>query len=312
MHEYRHILFVSLGIADETESVKQALRIARANQAAMEFLVVVPELPASLSQYEQSFHESLKERLNNSVRAALSTLDIPDRFTPTRVEIECGTAPAIRVIRHVLRNAHDLVVMGVEPGDNARGFKAVSMELLRKCPCAVWLCRPIERTDQTGHIAVAVDPQSEGQAGHDLALKLLKQGRSLADMYDTELNIVSCWDYPLEEYLRGNVWIKMSEIELQKAVTDSQACHAAALDGLIHESSIGGTHQIHQVRGQPDKLIPAFIEDKKINVLVMGTVARTGIPGFIMGNTAENVLQKLSCSVLAVKPNGFVSPVRAY
>ncbi|MFO0070344.1 MAG: universal stress protein, partial [Alphaproteobacteria bacterium] len=30
------------------------------------------------------------------------------------------------------------------------------------------------------------------------------------------------------------------------------------------------------------------------------------------GNTAENILQKLSCSLLALKPNGFVSPVKAY
>jgi len=41
----------------------------------------------------------------------------------------------------------------------------------------------------------------------------------------------------------------------------------------------------------------------------MGTVARTGIQGFIMGNTAENILNQLDCSVLAVKPPGFVTPV---
>lgn len=44
----------------------------------------------------------------------------------------------------------------------------------------------------------------------------------------------------------------------------------------------------------------------------MGTVARTGIPGFIIGNTAENILQKIDCSLLALKPLGFVSPVKAY
>lgn len=44
----------------------------------------------------------------------------------------------------------------------------------------------------------------------------------------------------------------------------------------------------------------------------MGTVARTGIPGFIIGNTAENTLREIRCSLLALKPNGFVSPVKAY
>ena len=41
----------------------------------------------------------------------------------------------------------------------------------------------------------------------------------------------------------------------------------------------------------------------------MGTVARTGIPGLLIGNTAETILQRVDCSVLAVKPDGFVSPV---
>ena len=47
----------------------------------------------------------------------------------------------------------------------------------------------------------------------------------------------------------------------------------------------------------------------QIDLLVMGTVCRTGLAGFIIGNTAEEVLSALNCSVLTVKPEGFVSPV---
>lgn len=45
-------------------------------------------------------------------------------------------------------------------------------------------------------------------------------------------------------------------------------------------------------------------------LLVMGTVTRTGIQGFLIGNTAEQILQRVACSVLAVKPDGVVSPVQ--
>ncbi|WP_421712475.1 universal stress protein [Aeromonas salmonicida] len=58
--------------------------------------------------------------------------------------------------------------------------------------------------------------------------------------------------------------------------------------------------------------MPQYVADHQIDILVMGTVARTGISGFFIGNTAENVVQKLECSLLALKPNGFVSPVMAY
>ena len=41
----------------------------------------------------------------------------------------------------------------------------------------------------------------------------------------------------------------------------------------------------------------------------MGTVGRTGVAGLVVGNTAETILEQLQCSILALKPPGFVSPV---
>jgi nucleotide-binding universal stress UspA family protein len=47
-----------------------------------------------------------------------------------------------------------------------------------------------------------------------------------------------------------------------------------------------------------------------VDLVVMGTVARTGIAGLFIGNTAETILEQLQCSVLAVNPLGFVSPLK--
>ena len=46
------------------------------------------------------------------------------------------------------------------------------------------------------------------------------------------------------------------------------------------------------------------------DLVVMGAVARTGISGLIIGNTAEAILDQLTCSVLAIKPAGFKTPVK--
>ena len=56
-------------------------------------------------------------------------------------------------------------------------------------------------------------------------------------------------------------------------------------------------------------VIPEFVVGHGTELVVMGTVARGGIAGLLIGNTAERVLRKLPCSVLAVKPDDFVSPV---
>lgn len=67
--------------------------------------------------------------------------------------------------------------------------------------------------------------------------------------------------------------------------------------------------QTHLIKGSTRKEVPAFAKEIKADLVVMGTVARTGIPGFIMGNTAETILNQLDCSVLAIKPSGFKTPV---
>ena len=67
--------------------------------------------------------------------------------------------------------------------------------------------------------------------------------------------------------------------------------------------------QTHLVKGWARKEIPALAKQIEADLVVMGTVARTGVPGFIMGNTAETILNQIDCSVLAIKPPGFVTPV---
>jgi len=68
--------------------------------------------------------------------------------------------------------------------------------------------------------------------------------------------------------------------------------------------------RIHLLKGNAETLIPLLAKRKRIELIVMGTVCRTGIEGLFIGNTAEKVLQQVDCSVLTVKPDGFVTPVK--
>lgn len=53
----------------------------------------------------------------------------------------------------------------------------------------------------------------------------------------------------------------------------------------------------------------AFARRSRVDLIVMGTVARTGIAGIPMGNTAEAVLDRVDCSYLTVKPERFECPI---
>jgi nucleotide-binding universal stress UspA family protein len=311
MKRFHNILHVGQGAGDNTQSLKQALSLARNNGAALTLLLVHPEFPKDFDDYRDEHEKFLVEQAHQQIAAIKAELGLGDDLAAT-IQVVSGKNPATQIIRHVLRNDCDLVVKDAEHTEDRKGFKAIDMELLRECPCPVWLSRPIARSREDIRVAVAIDPESDEAVGRDLALNLLRLSRALADTCSGQLLVISCWDYVYEDYLRRNAWTRIPEEKLQQAVRSVQLNHRGALDALLHEAGVGDNTQILHVKGSPEDRVPVLVADKGVDILVMGTVARTGIPGFIFGNTAENLVQKVTCSLMAMKPAGFVSPVKAY
>lgn len=309
MQNFHNILFVSHGIGDESAGLIQALNVARASSASLKVMVVCPTLPGDFSDYGSAYEQGLRASVEQSLQIAYQTLELDTAQVPVEIEVECGSTPAERIIRHVQQQDFDLVVKNVEGNERRKGFKAMDMELLRKCPCPVWLSRPARHTKSDASVLVAVDPESEDGDDYDLAIRLLRLARALSEDGDGTLHIVSCWDYDVDSYLRHKFPINISDEELDQAVEQASAKHRSKLDTLIKASGIGGKIEVHHIIASPDRFIPLLVDERDFDILVMGTVARTGIPGFIMGNTAENILQKVSCSLLAMKPGSFKSPV---
>lgn len=310
MQKFHNILYVSHAVGDETAGLLQALAVARNNGAGVKVLVVCPAVPEEFQEFSRICEEALVARVREAVDLARSQLKLAEGEPELAVEVEFGSRPAERVIHRVLREGYDLVIKNVEGRTRRSGFMAMDMELLRKCPCPVWLCRQIADSHRDIDVAVAVDPECDDASAYDLAIRLLRWSRALADTCSGELHIISCWDYDVDEYLRHKFTLSASDEELDRATEAARSSHRSKLDLLIRTSGIGGRLDVHHAIARPDRYIPLLIEEKKFEILVMGTVGRSGIPGFIMGNTAENILQKVSCSLLALKPSDFVSPVK--
>jgi len=311
MRHYQNPLYISHGTGDETSGLEQALSLARHNQAPLKVLIVSPEFPKDFPAYRERYEQALLERASASIAAAQSALGLDDEAVSVSVELVSDNTPVITIIRRVISDGHDLVIKEAEPRDQAGGFKSIDMHLLRKCPSAVWLCRPLRQAKKLIQIAVAIDPGAHEPAAEALSKRMLELSQSLEKKYGGDLHIVSCWDYEFESFLRGNLWAEIPDSAIEDVVMRTRGEHRLALDKLISDSGISETAQIHHLRGKPSELIPEFVSKKNIDILVMGTLARTGIPGFLIGNTAENTVQKLSCSLLALKPKGYVSPIKA-
>jgi nucleotide-binding universal stress UspA family protein len=125
---------------------------------------------------------------------------------------------------------------------------------------------------------------------------------------EAELHVVHAWSMPGESLLRGP-FTPQSRAEVDDRLAAEEERRAELLDRLLRGLGAGSQPpKAHLIHGEARAVIPALARDLDIDLIALGTVCRTGLPGLLMGNTAEEVLRQVDCSVLTVKPEGFSCP----
>ncbi|MDQ7783026.1 MAG: universal stress protein [Desulfomonilaceae bacterium] len=307
MKRFKNILYVSEATVDQASAVARAVTLAENNQADLTVVDVVPH-----------GGDDVAADLTTSRRQALESLIEPHRHRleiPTHVL--AGTA-FLEVIRAVLRNDHDLVIKAEEPPDSLdMMFGSDDMHLLRRCPCPVWLMKPPEKTNYNCILAaVDFDPLQSSPTEQALNREIIELACSLALSDFASLHLVHAWEPYAEGIMRGR-----GDMTGKTMASYIEREHIRHQEGLYRLGETLREHfgadaydylgpRFHLLRGPARKLIPVLAEELRADLVVMGTVARTGISGLIIGNTAESILSRLTCSILAVKPPGFTTPVK--
>jgi nucleotide-binding universal stress UspA family protein len=138
--------------------------------------------------------------------------------------------------------------------------------------------------------------------------RIVELALGLSEAEDAGLTILEVWSVFGEALLRP----RLADDEVRSFLEESRDHAAGDLSDFLGPfgDRLQGT-SIELLRGEPEDVIPAYVAEHEIDLVVMGTVARTGIAGLLMGNTAERVLRRLHGSVVAVKPPGFVDQITA-
>jgi universal stress protein E len=154
-------------------------------------------------------------------------------------------------------------------------------------------------------VLVAVDAGPWRRKQTDaLSVRLLETALWFAEQQRGDLHVLHVWNDYVERFLRRGA---LTEAEVQRVISREREEARQEL-----ERTIGPFREhipdarVHLERGDPRNAIAAFATDHRFDLLVIGTVARSGIAGRIIGNTAEAVLSKLPCSMLVIRPH----PVR--
>ncbi len=315
MKRFSDILCVMTPGVDSGTALERAVTLAENNQARLTVVAVVERIDSGIIAGGPRADE-LQAAVIRARQVELATLLQPYR---ERVELEdkilVGT-PFLEIIREVLRSGHDLVIKTAEKSEwQRRLFGSDDMHLLRKCPCPVWLMRSEEKPNYRCILA-AVDFESWPDGREAMSRLILELASSLALSDFAELHVVHAW-VPAAETAMRVFGGDLSEEEMAANVERERRERQARLERFvgrlrewIGEEAYGYlSPQLHLRQGKARQEIPALAEELGADLVVMGTVARTGIPGLIIGNTAEAILSQIDCSVLAVKPEGFTTPV---
>ena len=318
MKRYKNILYIYEGSVTQDVTIASAVSLAQNNQADLTVIEVIPVVTAGIglppggpisTDLQAAMIAERRQELESLIAPYLSHLDI-------RIDVLVGTK-FLEVIRSVLKNGYDLLIKPAENPDYVeRLFGSDDMHLLRKCPCPVWLMKAEETSDyECIMAAVDVNPYDPDTDEQMLNQEILELASSFALTDLTSMHLVHVWDAPDAGFV--SLWADNPDMAEESMIEGVRAQHQSAMKQLTQNlrNKIGEeaykylSPQIHLPRGEAKKVIPELARELKADLVVMGTVARTGIPGFIIGNTAEAILDQLQCSVLAIKPPGFVSPV---
>lgn len=310
MQRFKKILFVCENGNVDADILSRAVSLAVDNKASLNLFHVYREnsIPSNMVEgYEKSMESHLRALLDKALAKE-------NKAPRTSIQIEQGI-PFIAIIQNVIMHNYDLVFKPAEntaePSLPLPSFSSMEMHLLRECPCALWLYRPHKNKWDNLRLMAAVDPDNEDPVRNSLNKAILELATSLRiRKNNARLDIVNCWSAEAENTLRDSPFLKMQDHELEEYVEQSRQAALQAWEKVLAPFDLKDAKiQKHFVKADPSTFIPDFVKNEKIDILVMGTVARTGIKGFIIGNMAETILNRIDCSVLALKPEGFVSPV---
>jgi len=311
MISFKKVLFVADGSAGEKAALKKTIELAKTTKARITVMDVVEiaegyaitDVAIDMIRLQKELVKGRTEDLKALVKKTLP------RNSKTRIPVVVKEGKDfIKIIQEVKKEGYDLVVKASgKPHLTGVLFSTLDMNLVRKCPCPVYIMKPRKKINHA-RILASVDLRLKDKTQKNMDRTIMDLASSLAELEKGELHVLHAWDVALENRLKNRHGIAAAYKSITSMLREMRKVEKTHLEELAEEYALTKS-EAHLIKGHPADVIPRFVKSKRIDLVVMGTVGRSGIKGFFMGNTAEKVLNNINCSVLAIKPHGWKTPV---
>lgn len=316
MQNFKRIL-VGVDLSDEerfaTENVSASTRaaidkgiwLAQQTSGRITFLsAVMPDFSLFVSPPDQKSEGELvyeiasrvlEEFCNEAERAGL----VAD------LVCTCG-APSLELTRAVIESHFDVVIIGSHRHHGLRRLVlgSTGKKMLRICPGPVWVTSP-EDEGAVRKILVATDFSETSDEAVTTAAEMATQ-------FKAELHVLHAVPQLADPLYRG-IPLPAGEGESWQSTVNASSRRTLheSLNRLGLVSSIPTDH-VHLTQGSPPLTIQSAVKELDIDLLVMGTAARRGLSGILIGNTAERLLPNLTCSILTLKSADFQTRIEPH
>ncbi len=207
------------------------------------------------------------------------------------------------IVRRATRGAADLIVAErhAKPHIMPGLLRLTDWELLRTSTVPVLLVKTTERY-QRPVVLAAVDPNHSFAKPETLDREIVDAARTITRALRGSLHAVNAYT-PLPQTRH------LSDAALRQLTADSRRNAKRSFERVTRAARIP-KNQCHLLGRPPIDAIEHTARKTRSSIVVMGAIARSGVRRFFFGNTAEVLLDVLSCDMLIVKPPGFAPRVQ--
>lgn len=301
------LLYVNPALGD-SKIVDRAADLAQQDQASVTLLSVVSDYPEDLSEWwNVRYPEKLQRKIVREREAVLDTL--AERIKQqsggkVRSTLRWGK-PYLEICKEVIKHGHDMVMLAC-PFDrtvNRLFHESPALALFRHCPASVWIGSR-KSAARSKRLVAAIPWTANQKECEALSEKILRTAADVAAAQQCELHILHVLPLYGDKGRKGEK-LRTDLSDYVDTVRDGirQSCGPVAQEYSINLKN----KRIHLLTGTPAKAIPEFVQSNEMDLIVMGTVGRVGLPGMLVGNTVEKVFAEVNAGVLAVKPDGYDS-----
>ena len=279
-------------------TLDQAARLARQTDARLHVMHVVQALNLEdfpdmytdpLDQAFELTREHAETHLKEMIEAAGLALDQVD----LRVPIGQPFLDLLRLVREV---SADLLVLGAR-GEAGHGVGAVASKCVRKAPVPVLLVRPPHAGPFQRIVACVDFSETSGHA--------LDRAAALAARDGARLDVVHTFATPWNVAMYPMGVPEVAPEIHEECFKSLEAQLARFVQERLGSAAPDATHTHLLESFSPARGIIEFVRENDGDLVVLGTRGRTGVRALLMGTTAERIIRRCPCCVLAIKPQGF-------